>query len=240
MGGVEAQGKLKKGPARGLAICLFVGFGAHETADNGDVGVCLVVGQFFLTLHEGVVIGVDPSLGGFCRYKLKAERPHASAPRHLDGVDLGAGYPERRMGLLVRLRQNVSEGKVEELPVVFPGFGREHGNNCPNRIFPDGAFVPEPAIKGVQFGDGGALTDSEFNSAVTDQVEGGHALGHARGVVRGELDDAVGQTDLLGPLTGRRKKNLRGGGMGILLEKMVLHLPGVVVAEAVGEFDLIK
>ena len=39
---------------------------------------------------------------------------------------------------------------------------------------------------------------------------------------------------------GRGEENLRRRGMRILLEKVVLDLPGVVVAEPVGEHDLLE
>ena len=55
-----------------------------------------------------------------------------------------------------------------------------------------------------------------------------------------ELDDAVAQADLLGPLAGGGQENLRRGGMGVLLEEVVLDLPGVVVAEPVSQFDLVQ
>ena len=42
---VEAQRELKEGGAVGAAAGFLVGFGAHEVADEGDVGVWSVVGQ---------------------------------------------------------------------------------------------------------------------------------------------------------------------------------------------------
>src|SRR3546814_3388717 len=57
-------------------------------------------------------------------------------------------------------------------------------------------------------------------------------------LVGGELDDAVPQPDVLRPLARRAEKDLRRRGVRILLQEVMLHLPGIVVAEPVGELDL--
>src|SRR3546814_18340236 len=57
-------------------------------------------------------------------------------------------------------------------------------------------------------------------------------------LVGGELDDAVPQPDVLRPLARRAEEDLRRRGVRILLQEVMLHLPGIVVAEPVGELDL--
>ena len=83
------------------------------------------------------------------------------------------------------------------------------------------------------------LADAQLDTAVGKQVECAHALGHPRRVIGSELDDAVRQADLLRALAGCRQEHLRSRGVRVLLEEVVLDLPGVVVAELVGQLDLV-
>ena len=73
-----------------------------------------------------------------------------------------------------------------------------------------------------------------------DQVERGDALGAARRMRRGQLHDAVREADVLGALAGGGEKHLGRRRVRIFLEEMVLDLPGVVVAEPVGQLDLVE
>src|SRR5579862_6614005 len=57
---------------------------------------------------------------------------------------------------------------------------------------------------------------------------------------RRQLHDAVAQADLLGALARCGEEHLGGGRMRILFKKMMLDLPGIVVAEPVGQFDLVE
>src|SRR5256885_3947307 len=57
-------------------------------------------------------------------------------------------------------------------------------------------------------------------------------------LIGGELDHAVAEPDALGALAGGAEEDFRRGGVRVLLEEMVLDLPGVVVAQLVGELDL--
>src|SRR5215216_6333421 len=57
-------------------------------------------------------------------------------------------------------------------------------------------------------------------------------------MVGGELEDAVPEPDLPGALAGRGEKGFRRRRVGIFLEEMVLHHPGVVIAEPVGGLEL--
>ena len=48
------------------------------------------------------------------------------------------------------------------------------------------------------------------------------------------------EADALGARRGGREEHLGGGGVAVLLEEVVLDLPDVVEADAVGELDLLE
>ena len=50
----------------------------------------------------------------------------------------------------------------------------------------------------------------------------------------------MAEPDVLGALAGGAEEDLGRGGVGVFLEEMVLDLPGVVVAEPVGQLDLVE
>jgi hypothetical protein len=52
-------------------------------------------------------------------------------------------------------------------------------------------------------------------------------------MVGGELYDPVAQSDILRPLACSGEEHLRLRRVGILLKEMMLHFPGLVVAEPV-------
>jgi hypothetical protein len=54
------------------------------------------------------------------------------------------------------------------------------------------------------------------------------------------LDNAVSKADLSRPLAGGAEEDLWGRRMRVLLQEMMLDLPGVVVAQLVGQLDLIE
>jgi len=60
-----------------------------------------------------------------------------------------------------------------------------------------------------QFGDRGALAHAEFDAPVAQEIEHRHALGDARGMVGGELENAVAEPDVLGALAGSGEKRFR-------------------------------
>jgi hypothetical protein len=53
-----------------------------------------------------------------------------------------------------------------------------------------------------------------------------------------ELENAVAEPDLLGALAGRGEERFRRGRVGIFLEEMMFHHPGVVITEPVGGLEL--
>jgi hypothetical protein len=144
------------------------------------------------------------------------------------------------MGLLERLGQDIAQRKIEVLAVVFPRLAREHGNDRAHRVFPDRALVAKPSAERVQLGDARALAHPELDAPVREQVERAHALGDPRRVIRGELDDSVREANATGALARGGEEDLGRRGVGVLLEEVMLDLPRVVVAEPVGELDLVE
>ena len=83
---------------------------------------------------------------------------------------------------------------------------------------------------------------AEIAAAIADQVKRRNALGDAGGMidVGRHLHDSVADPNILRPLAARGEKHFRRGGMRVLFEEMMLSRPDVVVAQAVGKFDLLK
>ena len=237
---VELEGELEEGPAVGLLLRLFVGRRAHEAADRGEVRVRLVVAELALVLREGVVVRVDPGPGGVEVGELEAQRAHAAVRGVADRVELRTGDPERRVRPLQRLRDHVAEREVEVVAVVLPAFVPEHRQAGLDRLLPDDPFVAEAAAEGMEFGDARAFAEAELDPAVRDQVERRNALRDPGRVIRRQLDDAVAEADVLRPLRRRCQEHFGRRTVGVLLQEVVLHLPGVVVPEPVREFDLLQ
>src|SRR5260370_24043873 len=57
-------------------------------------------------------------------------------------------------------------------------------------------------------------------------------------MIGGELENAMAEPDVPGALAGGGEKRFRRRRMRIFFEKMMFHHPGMVVAEAVGGFQL--
>ena len=204
-------------------------------SDQRDVRVGLVVGELVQPLGEGVVVGVHPGVRRVGADELEAQRADAAPAGHLDGLELRAGDPQRRMRLLDRLGQDVAQREVEVRAVILAAAVPEHRDDAAHRVLPDRALVLEVDAERLQLGDPGALAHAELDAAVAEQVERGDLLGDRGGMVGGQLEDAVAQADVLGALAGGGEEDLRRRGVRVFLQEVVLDLPGVVVAEPVGE-----
>ena len=109
-------------------------------------------------------------------------------------------------------------------------------------------FPPRCALLGdvdtiaAQFEDRSGFTGAEFDPPVRDKIERRDAFSDAsRMIVAWRHEhDAMAETYAFCALRARCQKHLRRGGMGIFLKEMVLDLPRVVDADAVGEFDLFE
>ena len=170
--------------------------------------------------------------------ELEAQCAHAAAPGPLDGVELRAGHPDGRMRLLQRLGHHVAERDVEVLAVMLRAALPEHREDRRHGLVEHVALVLHGAAERLELGDGGALAHAELAASVAQEIEHGDALGNARGVIGGELQDAVAEADAPGALAGGGEKRLRRGAVRVLLEEVVLHHPRVVVADPVGQLDL--
>ena len=172
--------------------------------------------------------------------ELEGERPQAAAPGHLDRLQLRTGAPQRRVRLLHRFGHDVAQREIEIGAVIFAAAIPEHRDDRPHRVFPDRALFLKGATEWFEFGAARTLAHAEIDPAATDQVERRDPLGDPRRVAGGQLHDAVGEADLFGALARGTEKHLGGGRMRILFEKVVLDLPGIVVAEPVGQFELVE
>ena len=235
---VVGERELEERHTVGAPARLLVRLRAHEVADHRDVAVALIVRELLLPLDERVVVGMHPGMRHLGAEELKAQRADAAAAGKLDGLELRAGDPQRRVWLLHRLGQHVAQRELEIRAVVLPAFMREHRHDAAHRVFPHRLLVFHLAIERSQLGDAGALAHTELDAPVAHQVEARDLLRDARGMVGRKLDDAVAEPDVLGSLTCGGEEHLGLRRMRILLEEMVLHFPCVVVAKPVGEFHL--
>ena len=228
----------EEGPARCLLDRFRIGRRAHEAVDDGDVGVQRIFRERLRMVQQHVVVFVDPGARRFGRDEAESQRAHAPFAGLGDGLDVGAGDPERRVRLLQRLRDHVARGEIVILAVEFPILAGEHRHDGLHRLLPALALVAHPDGEGMELGRPRRLTHAELDAAAGDQIERGDALGDALRLVGGELHDAVAEADALGALARRGEEHLGRRAMGIFLEEMMLDRPDIVVAELVGELDL--
>ena len=142
------------------------------------------------------------------------------------------------MRLLIRLRDDVARREVEELAVELDALLREARHQGPDRLLPHVALVAHAPAEGMQLHRALPLAEAELDAAAAQQIQRADALGDADRVIGRELDHPVAEPDALGALARRAEEHLRRRGVRVLLEEVVLHLPGIVVAEPVGQLDL--
>ena len=100
------------------------------------------------------------------------------------------------MRLLDRLRKDVAEREFEVWAVIFPATIFEHRHHATHAVFPDFLLVLHLAAERGEFGDAGALTHAKFDTPVADQIKARDLLRDTRGMIRGQLDDAMAETDV--------------------------------------------
>ena len=144
------------------------------------------------------------------------------------------------MRFLMRLGDHVARREVEEPAVELHGVLGEARDERLHRLFPHVALVAHPAAERMELDGPLPLAESELDPAAAQQIERGDALGNADRMVGRELDDAVAEPDARRPLARRAQEDLGRGRVRVLLEEVVLHLPRVVVAQPVGQLDLIE
>ena len=173
----------------------------------------------------------------------EGERAEPEARRELDGLAVGAGHPHRRVRLLHRLGQHVAAGHREGLALEAGiGLDHHHVGDLLRRLERHRPLLLGGDVEAAELEPRGALADAEIDPAVGDDVERGDAFGGARRVVvvRDHLADAVAEADAVGQRRGAGEEDLGRRGVRILLEEVMLDLPGIVVAEPVGEHDLVE
>src|SRR3954469_17231017 len=144
---------------------------------------------------------------------------------------------------LLGLRHDVARRHPDELPVeARERLLDEHPRERVEALLPLRALLLALDAEAAELGLRRRLAGAELDPPAGDQVERGGALGDPRRVVeRGrQLHDAVTQPDALRPLRRGRKEHLRRARVRVLLEEVVLDLPDVVEAHAVGQLDLLE
>src|SRR5206468_3086975 len=172
------------------------------------------------------------------RAELEPVGAHAPLPGAPDGGDVGARDPQWRMRLLERLGDHVAGGKVEETAVELDRVLGEALHHDLHRLFPHVALVAHPSAEGMQLDGPLPFAQAELDAPAREEIEGGHPLRDADGMIRGELDDPVTEADLLRALAGRPEEDLGRRRVRVLLEEVMLHFPRVVVAQSIRELDL--
>ena len=111
-----------------------------------------------------------------------------------------------------------------------------------DRLLPHVALLHVVDAEALQLDARAGLAGAPLDAAVAHQVERRDALGDARRMVvaRRHERDAVAEADVLRALAAGGEEDLGRGGVRVLLEEVVLDLPGVVDAEPVGELDLVE
>ena len=170
--------------------------------------------------------------------ELEAERAESVLAGALDGRKLRTRHPQRRMRLLHGFRHHVAQGNVEILAVMLAAAVPEHREDGADGLLEHFLLGFHVAAERRQFGDRGALAHAELDAAPAQEIEHRDALGDARGMIGGELENAVAEPDILGALGGGGEKGFRRRRMRIFLQEMMLHHPGMVVAEPVGGLQL--
>ncbi len=190
---------------------------------------------------EGLVVVLHPQLrlGGID--ERECESPNPELRGEVDGLAVRAGHPQRRVRTLNGLGHNVAGGHREvltlEARVRVQG---EHVGDLLNGLPPHRAAVVRVDAEPFELGSRGRLAGAPLDPSVGNQVERGDAFGDSRRVVvaGGHQHDAMAETDLFGPLRRSGEEDLGSGGVAVLLEEVVLHLPRVIDPQLVGELHL--
>ena len=143
--------------------------------------------------------------------ELEAERADTVLARALDGRKLRAGHPQGRMRLLDWFGHHIAQRNVEILAVMLAAAFPEHREDGADGFLEYFLLGFHVAAERRQFGDRGAFAHPEFAAAVAEQIEHGDALGDARGMIGGELENAVAEPDVFGALAGGGEKDFGDG-----------------------------
>ena len=156
---------------------------------------------------------------------------------------LGARHPQRRVGLLDRLRQHHPgrHGEVAALEARVLVLG-PHLHDLGQDLVEHGPAVGGVDAEPSQLLLGDRTTDPELEPAPAHDVESGGGLGRADGVVKGRRQQAhaVADADAVGVLGQAGQKDLGGRRERVALQEVVLDLPHVVEAHLLGQDALLE
>ena len=219
---------------------LLVGVARHA-GDQRDVRIDAVADRHAFRRLDDVVVFLHPFRRQLRFQEGEGQRAQAGTRGAMDGLALGARHPHRRMRLLHRLRHQVAARHVE-IRAAEAGIRthRQHVGGLLGRLAPHRALFLGRDVEAFHLQRGGRFTGAPVGAAVRHQIERRDAFRHARGMIvfRRHQHDAVAEPDALRALRAGGEEDLRGGGMRIFLQEVMLDLPHVVDAEPVAEFDL--
>ena len=193
-------------------------------------------------LDDRVVL-VDPRLGLLGLDEREAQRADALLGRQADRLAPRARDPQRRVGLLHRLGDDVARRHREEAAVdAGERLLDHHPRDDVERLLPLRALGLAVDAEALELGAARGLAGAELDAPAGDEVEHRGGLGHARGmlVAGRQRQDPEAEADALRALRGGAEEDARGARVRVLLEEVVLDLPHGVEADAVGELDLLE
>ena len=147
------------------------------------------------------------------------------------------------MRLLQRLGHHIARRHGKTLPLeASVRFHHHHLGRFPHRFFPHEVLLVGIDAESLELAAAAGRAGAPFDASVADQVQRGKALGNTRRMIEAARHehDSVAQPDPLGALAAGRQEDFRRRRMGVLLQEMVLHLPGVFDAQAVRQLDLLQ
>src|SRR5205807_4269974 len=130
------------------------------------------------------------------------ERPKTVLAGALDGRKLRTRHPQWRVRLLNRVGHHIAQRNVEILAVMLAAAFLEQRKDGAEGFLEYFLLGFHVAPERRQLGDRGALPHPEFHAPLAEEIEHRDALGDARGMVGGELEDAMAEPDVLGALAG--------------------------------------
>ena len=173
----------------------------------------------------------------------KVEGADAVLGGEVDGVASAARHPDRRVGLLERLGDDVAGRHGDERAgVAGERLLGEAAQRDAQPFLPHGALVVGVDEEAAELRLRGGLPGAELDPPTGDQVEGRDPLGDAGRVVegRGCLHDPVAEAQVLRALRHRGEEHLGCAGVRVLLEEVVLDLPDASRCRAIGELALLE
>ena len=154
----------------------------------------------------------------------------------------GRGAPQRRVWLLPRLGLDPAPRHLPELAGELVLLVGPAAHDVPDGLLPHPAALARVDAEALELGPGRRAAGPEVHPSAREQVEDGHRLGRADGVVvrLGHEPDAVAEPDALGTRRDGAVEHLGVRAVRVLLQEVVLDGPEGVPAEAVAGDGLLK